>query len=148
MPVVASQQLATLTDLAQLGAADTAFPSSIDSTVKTSHLVKASGIALSYIGKRYGLPLTSWGSDVVGAVVAIAALGLFRLRGMNPENPADQLVVKAYDDAIAWLRDVAAGKAEPVGIVDSTPATIEEGPLVASDDPVGWTFSQPGQVRW
>lgn len=138
---MATQQLATLANLADLGLDPKAFPSSIDDATKTQHLVSASGKASSYLAKQYTFPLVSWGDDVREAVVAIAVYTLMSRRGFNPANPGDQAIVKRYDDAIRWLEGVAKGLVEPSDIVDATPTEDAGGPLVASDEPLGWEIS-------
>ncbi len=135
---MAAQQLASLTDLAALGLAVSAFPASITDAVKTAHLLAASGLVLSYVKKRHALPLASWGQDLIRATVALATFSLMALRGFDPANAADQLVLKGHDDAIVWLRDVSRGDAELVDCIDATDSTDEASPLVESDEALGW----------
>jgi phage gp36-like protein len=137
---MATQQLLTLTEFGNLGVAASAFPTSITDTVKTAQIVAASGVVAGYVGKRFTFPLAQWGDDIRSAVAAIATFTLLKLRGFNPENPADQLVVKAYDDAIAWCRDVAKGLVEPSDIIDATPTEDDAAPLVLSDAIAGWSL--------
>lgn len=134
---MATQQLATLADLGDLGLKPEATSALSDAT-KTQHLVAASGKVASYLAKQYTFPLVSWGDDVRDAVVAIAVYTLMSRRGFNPANPGDQAIVKRHDDAIAWLRDVAKGIVEPSDIVDASPNEEAGGPLCESDEPLGW----------
>lgn len=134
------QQLASLTDLANLGLAAAAFPASITDGVKNGHLLAASGKVLGYVAKRAQLPLVSWGQDIVGATVAIATYTLMCLRGFDPANAADQVVIKGFDDTLKWLRDIARGDAELVDCVDSSAQTDEASPLLGSEPTLGWAL--------
>lgn len=107
--------------------------SSVPSGTVTAALVAASGVVDGYMRKRYHLPLTSWDEDVTRATVHIATYDLLSLRGFAPAQGVDPLVVKRYDDAILWLRDVAKGLVEP-GVTDSTPDHPEDHPIVTSGD--------------
>lgn len=133
------QQLADQTDLGRFGPVPAAI-ASLDDATKTDHLVKASGLALSYIKKRYALPLMQWGDDLRGAVVAIASWTLLCTRGANPANAADVTVKERHDNALAWLRDVAKGLAELVDVVDSSAAPGVAAPLTSSEEPLGWMW--------
>jgi phage gp36-like protein len=136
-----AQLIATLEDLAALGPSAAAFPASISDDVKTAHLLRASSKALSYVGKRYGLPLIEWGSDLTGAVVSIAVFTLLGLRrGVNPANAADGAAERSHDEALLWLRDVSRGIAELVDVEDSTTATDEASPMVESETSNAWTY--------
>jgi phage gp36-like protein len=106
----------------------------------TAALVWASSVANSYLGKRFTLPITVWGEDLKVAVASIAAFRLMKRRGFSPHGGSDEVIIKAHDDAIVWLRDVAKGLVMPDAIVDSTPDLDEEGTLAASDDSVSWRF--------
>lgn len=143
--------MSTYGDVAGLnayGVKPAAYPADITDPVKLDHLTKASSIADSYIRKRYGLPLSSYGADLSAAVYAIATFTLLRRRGFDPTNPADQLVVKGNDDAIAWLRDVAKGLAELADVVDATPGEPEAAPLFECDEQVDWDFSRETSAHW
>lgn len=135
-----THQLLTLSEFASLGLAASTFPASLTDAIKSTHITAASGVVLGYVGKRFELPLISWGDDIRSAVAAIATFTLMKLRGFDPSNPADQMVVKAYDDAIAWCRDVAKGLVEPVDIEDGTPDLDDAGPLISSDAQAGWQW--------
>lgn len=92
----------------------------------------ASDEALSYIKKRYKLPLVSWGNDLKEAVAAIASWKLLKNRGFNPIAGSDDNIVKGHEDAIAWLTKVSKGTVELVDCVDSSPELEEQGPLVST----------------
>lgn len=108
---------------------------------KTTWAVRASGIADSYIGNRYELPLISWGDDLTDATRAIARYKAMSDRGWRPDNPADETIVEEYRDAMRWLRDVGERKAHLVDAVDSTPARQEGAPLVSTEEPLGWAWA-------
>jgi phage gp36-like protein len=96
-------------------------------------LVWASGVASSYLRKRYSLPLVSWGEELKSAVGELAQWKLFGRRGVRPGSGNNEIAEKRYDDAIAWLRDLAKGLVE-LECVDSTPELDEDGPLSASGE--------------
>lgn len=93
----------------------------------------ASSMVLSYLQKRYALPLQSWSVDVKRATATIAAYDLLARRGYNPASGSDMMIQQRYDHAVTWLRDVARGIVEPESIVDSTPERVEAGPLISTD---------------
>lgn len=107
----------------------------------------ASSIALSYLRKRYGLPLVSWSDDVKAAVADIAAYRLLRIRGVNPANGRDLVAKEANDAAIQWLGDIARGIVEPEMVVDSTVSTEEHAPLIATNALRGWGVDEYGTER-
>ena len=117
--------------------------SSVPELTVTDALVKASGVVDGYLRKRFLLPLTAWGDDVTRAVVHIATYDLLSLRGFAPAQGVDPLVVKRYDDAILWLRDVAKGLVEP-SVTDSTPDFAEDHPIVSS----GSVLFRAGNARF
>lgn len=67
--------------------------------------------AYSYVRSQYPLPLGTGGADLKLAVCQVAAFLVLTHRGFDLSNPADQALMKAHDDAIAWLRDVSNGRA-------------------------------------
>jgi len=84
-------------------------------------LQKDSAVADGYLARVLTLPLLAWSADLTARVCDLAAYRLMKRRGFDPEQGADKLIVKAYDDAIAWFKGIAAGSIEPVGMVDQTP---------------------------
>ena len=68
----------------------------------------------------------------------MAAWGLLARRGFNPEAGADIAVRRNYEDAVGWLRDVARGHLEPDGLVDASPAELEELPEIRSEPRRQW----------
>jgi phage gp36-like protein len=102
------------------------------STVEKA-LIYASSKCNSYIKKRHALPLVNWAEDLREATCDIASWRLMRRRGFRPGSGADETIVKAYDDAIAWLKLVAKGEVELDGQEDQTVDLDEEGPLAESE---------------
>lgn len=78
-------------------------------------IAAASSYADGYLRARYRMPLVSWGQDLTLCVAQLAAYSVMNARGYDPSSPHDQLIVKQYDDAVAWLRDVAKGLVTPGG---------------------------------
>lgn len=93
---------------------------------KVEALIAASGILDRYLCRQFTLPLTAWSDDLRRMCAQIAVYDLMAVRGFQPQG-ADELIVKRYDDAIASMREVAAGKACMPGISDTTPETSGEG---------------------
>jgi phage gp36-like protein len=80
--------------------------------VVTDILAEASGTIDSYCSERYAVPLQS-SEQIKGIALDIAVYKLFSRKRRNTDE-----IDKAYDRAIQFLRDVAAGKAsldQPTG---------------------------------
>lgn len=102
-------------------------------------LIAASGDADNEFGRVFTLPLLAWGDELTRRVCDVAAFLLLKHRGFNPESGTDQVVVKAYDDAMAWFRRVGDGRSRPSGIIDSQEHTESGGaPIVRSKPLRGW----------
>jgi phage gp36-like protein len=89
-------------------------------------LAATTEMASGILAARYDLPIVLWGTDLSQATCKITAYDLLSVRGFNPDGDDDN-VRKRYDDAMDWLRAVAAGSISPVGLVDSTPEESDEG---------------------
>lgn len=89
----------------------------MDADTKGDALDAASSLADSYLRGRYTMPLVSWGDDLRRAVVGIAVYDLMSNRGFDEQGDAQ--IRKKYDDAIAWLKEVARNQAHPE-ILDSS----------------------------
>lgn len=110
----------------------------VSTSDQDDHLARASAVANGYLRKRFKLPLSSWGTDLVGVVCDIACWSLMKRKGFNPDNSSDAAVAKGYDDAIKWLEAVAARDVDPEGVVDSS-SDVDEGTVyVESDTQRGW----------
>jgi len=103
-----------------------------------AHVQSASAKANSYIPSRYNPPLTAWATDLTEAVCHIAAWTLLvHARGASPDDPAMAAIVKSHDDAIVWLRDVAANKAH-LDIVETAPAVVSAPRIVTREKRGSW----------
>ena len=116
---------AETTDFARLG-----LPAAATTGIATASLNAALDAFGAVIGgylqaRGYTLPLTSWGDDLRRCNCLGAAWDVLRVRGYDPQANNDEAVRLGFEDAMRWLRDVAAGKVTPVGIVDSTPSEDE-----------------------
>lgn len=130
-----SQALVTVPEFHALALGEEA-TSDLEDGVIEAAVLAASSLAYSFLRSRYTLPLVTWGSDLKMAVAKIAALYVLTKRGFDPSSPADQAMVKGHDDAIAWLRDVAADRAA-ADVVDTAPAA-RLAPRVISNVKRGW----------
>lgn len=98
-------------------------------------LEEASQEADSYLRARYAVPLTSWGQDLTGAVCRLAAWRLLVRRGLDPDSSAYQAAQDDAKAAIAWLRDVAGGRAHLA--VDVTAPAASKSPRVTTREARG-----------
>ncbi|SIR43174.1 Mu-like prophage protein gp36 [Rhizobium sp. RU35A] len=86
----------------------------IDDTVVNRAITDAAAFLDGYIGKAYALPLESVPPSVVKAACDVARYYL-HARGVEKDSP----IQRAYDQALALLRDVAKGQ---VRLVEDTGA--------------------------
>lgn len=133
-------RLAEQADLVQVGL-NAALIASLSSPTINGALDKRSTFALGYLeaSGRYTMPLTAWGDDLRLAVCQLVAWDLLTtLVGFNPDDAANSNWRDRRDEALAWLRDVAAGKVIPSGVVDSTASTTETNVSIGSEPLRGW----------
>ncbi len=103
-------------------------------------LAQASGVADSYLRKRYTLPLTApYDVALVRCVIDVAVYLVMRRRGIQPESATDVVIRMGYQDALAWLGLVATGEVE----INNGP-TIGD-PQVASREELGWADWATGE---
>lgn len=115
-----------------------ALPEGITPDNKEAAIRAASLKADSYLGAAFHLPLTSWGEDLTQAVCAIAAYELIAgLLIFQPDPAKNEVLTQRRDAAIGWLKDISAGRAKPVGVVDTAPAASSV-PRVFSRPLRGW----------
>lgn len=76
----------------------------IDATEVAAKIADAEAVADSYLAKRYALPLNPVPDVLLPIVANIARYYLF---GERAEK--DSTVARNHKDALAWLKDVAAG---------------------------------------
>jgi phage gp36-like protein len=62
-----------------------------------------------YLGSRYKLPLTAWGSDVRIMCARLAIYSLISARGFNPNSSGDSQLVEMRDIAERWLVRISNG---------------------------------------
>lgn len=81
-----------------------------DAGVVTRAIAAASGICDSYLAVRYATPIDAPPDALRSACVALTIWKLAVGRGIDLET-ADKALDIERKDALAWLRDVGAGKA-------------------------------------
>jgi phage gp36-like protein len=106
--------LITETELAQLTTESGDTP---DSEVVSEAIARGEAEIDAYLGKRYSLPLAAVPPRVKGLAVDIAIYHLFTRR-----NIGEGVRRQRYEDALKFLRDVADGRAEIVGLDGAEPA--------------------------
>jgi phage gp36-like protein len=109
-----------------LQATDKANPpaGAIDAATVAGALADADALVDSYLGNRYAVPLATTPARVVDLACVIARYRLHEAR-------ATDRMRRDYEDAIAFLRDVAAGRAMLPGVSEPTVAT-EDGLATAA----------------
>jgi phage gp36-like protein len=93
---------------------------SVSNNVITQALISASCDVEDALGTRYPLPITKVPESVKQRCARIAAFLILKHKGFAGGG-IDELVVKAYDDAMKWLKDVRTSELEPSGI-EPTPS--------------------------
>lgn len=111
--------------------------SSLKPSAKAEGLAATTVEMCSILSKRYDLPIVVWDVDIVKACCKWAVYDLLSVRGFNPDG-SDENVRKRYCDARDWVEDVAASRANPINIVDSTPDVIDDGAVVVTLPSRGW----------
>jgi len=87
----------------------------------------------SYLRERYALPLSA--EQIAGSDLSRIQTTLSRYFLM--ENDPSDTVLKRYNDAISWLRDVSVGKAS-LGESDVTVSTDGTGTVRQGNSRIGW----------
>lgn len=126
---------ATLQDLFQLGAPESAFRGqsnqdwSFTDAELEAGLEAASGHVDSFLADRFTLPLLVPGTAIKRAVCIVAAYDLLTSRGYNPANQGDDSsqLDKRYKSVEDWLEKVAKGEVKPVVTDSSTPGPDDDG---------------------
>ena len=137
---------ATRTELANFGLPAQAL-AGVSTTIQDQHLEDATGLIDSYLRSGYTVPLGSpYPTEIVRACCPLAAYSLICWRGYDPARSGESFRMR-HEDAISWLRDVAAGRAALAITADGTPSTLEGRPQVQTGsrdsdgvptDPRGW----------
>lgn len=100
----------------------TGTPDAIDVSVLARALAAADALADNYLAVRYTVPLASTPAVLVEACCDIARYELTRGPGLR----ATEEIEKRYTQRVAWLRDVAAGRAT-LGAATETAAPASAG---------------------
>ena len=134
--VAPSNLYAAVSDLALYGAPASAF-SATTAGQQQAAVDAANQLADDYLGRRFALPLSTWGADLVQAVAAIATYNLIVVRGANPEAPGNIDLHARWQAAIDWLKGIAEGTITPPAMTGNSTATGAgatggEGEFVAS----------------
>lgn len=98
----------------------------IDAAQVAEACERASRVADSYLASagRYVVPIAAPGSDLTGAVGDIARADLY-------DQAEPEAIAKRRDRAIAWLRDIAAGRAVLFDAAAQTAAAVPGASVVA-----------------
>jgi phage gp36-like protein len=99
----------------------------VPTQTKTDAIADASRVIDSFLRAQFTLPLVQVGGDVKRNCIHIAVYYSLTSRGYNPEAGSDPGIRQRYEDAVAWLKLVSAGKAVP-DVTDSSPAAAEGRP--------------------
>ncbi|MCR9218931.1 MAG: DUF1320 domain-containing protein [Alphaproteobacteria bacterium] len=110
-----------------LALADRDGDGAIDAAVVDRALADAAGLIDSYIGARYRLPVDPVPAQLVAAAAAIARWHLYA-------DAPHERVSEAYRATLAWLKDVAAGRAD-LDAAGVEPAADESGAPVFDGAP-------------
>ncbi|MBY0394840.1 MAG: DUF1320 domain-containing protein, partial [Thermoleophilia bacterium] len=82
-------------------------PSTVDDVVVGRALDDATGLINGYLGKVYALPLAAVPANLTKMASDVAR---YFLSGKTADK--DSAVTRAYGEAVAWLKDVAAGRVQ------------------------------------
>jgi phage gp36-like protein len=89
----------------------------IDADRVSAATERAASLADAYLGTRYVIPIIVPGDMLIGATADIARFYLY-------DDQATEEVIRRYDHAVAWLRDVSKGNANIPG---ATPVSGDAG---------------------
>jgi phage gp36-like protein len=128
--------LIPLAELAELTAEDEDLP---DYTVAENAIDKAGAEIDSYLGVRYTLPLAAAPAQLRNLAADMALFHLYSRRSIAP-----QVRRQKYDDAVAFLKQVAAGQA----LVDGAGNPAEDNRQVAEFSGASRVFSRDDLSDW
>lgn len=98
----------------------------VDAAVVARALADADALIDSYIARRYELPIATTPPVLVTYAAQIAFYGLHR------DRPTDE-ARRDYEDALVWLKDIAAGRAE-LDVGGSQPPMSSDGMETSGPD--------------
>ena len=107
MYIVATDLIAVMTDIDSISLTDDGDIGELDVAIINNNILIAGSIVDAFIGKRYRLPLAVVPQIVKSAVMDIV---VYKLCSRGVFAPSDTRI-KAYDDAISLLKDIAKGVA-------------------------------------
>jgi phage gp36-like protein len=156
VPVVPpTNAYAAVSDLTLYGAPAGAFVATTPEQQQAA-VTAANAKADSYLGRRFALPLSTWGADLVRAVAVMATWDAIVVRGSNPEAPGSIELQQRAQAAEDWLKAIAEGTIPPPDSITGSPtatgsgSTGGEGEFVAavsSDDSGRFVVSYPRSGR-
>lgn len=113
-------------------------PSTLTKATKIEHLLRATKKARSWIRSRHSGTIISVGEEIARAVAKMAVVSLMVEEvGINPTSQGHVALFNERDKEVAFLKDIAAGKAS-ADVVDSTPTTKEGTGAVGTRTARGW----------
>ena len=126
-----SHQYATVEDMQRLAIPAVVLRDTEDPDINRA-LIAATSKADSYLENRYNPPMTApLPESLVEAVASLAAWIFIRQKGIRPGGEDEETIRVSYDDAMSWLRDIAAGRATlPTDETSPAPAVL---PAISSD---------------
>jgi len=89
---------------------DDAATGSVDTAIMTQMVTAGEAEAEGYLAQRYTVKSSLSASDKTDALVLGRMVDLVVYRLFERRNAVDELLRLRYEDAIKWLKDVAAGK--------------------------------------
>ncbi len=132
-----SHQYATVEDMQRLAVPAVVLRDSEDPDIDRA-LIAATSKADSYLENRYNPPMIApFPESLVEAVASIAAWIFIRSKGIRPSSEDEETIRISHDDAMTWLKDVAAGRAT-LPRAETSPDPVST-PAVASDTDRGFS---------
>lgn len=107
---------------------------SVVQAVVDAAIADADALIDSYCGKQYVVPFNPVPTRVKALSADIATFHLFKKRAMLFVGEIPEAYRDMYDDAIAFLKDVATGKAVIDGAIKPTVNTARTGGSFQSDE--------------
>ena len=131
------KMLISETELAQLTSEAGEEP---DPEVAAWAMAQASGEIDSYLAVRYSLPLSEVPPQVQTLAADMAIYHLYTRRSVAPRARRQK-----YEAAVAFLKEVAAGRAVVAGLAGEISPASRQAPEVSA---AGRLFSRDGQKDW
>jgi phage gp36-like protein len=111
----------------------------IDAAVMSEAIAQADAEIDSYLAVRYALPLDSVPARVKALSASLSLYHLYARRGV-----AEGVWRQKYEDAVKFLRDVGAGRAEIIGATGAAPTGAESAVVELSSNEPAFTRSYLG----